>query len=156
MFFERVIRFFKGYVVIKVCGKFPERFLNVCACKGILLSDVVYLSKESLKCRMSTKAYSNLASVCEKTAVTTEIIHEGGFPVIRRKYKKRKWLLVGPIIFFAAIFTIVSSISLLKQDRSSIGSATLILLIYLRPFPVKKQEKISPIFSFLRKSCVPQ
>lgn len=106
MFFEKIIRFFKGYVMINVKGRFPERFLNVCACKGIYLSDVTYLSDNSLKCRMSTKAYGEIDSICEKTGVTTEILYEGGLPTLKRKYKKRIWLVIGPFIFIVALFVL--------------------------------------------------
>ena len=104
MFFEKIVSFLKGYVVICVKGKFPERFLNVCANKGIYLSDVTYLSANSVRCKISAKAYGELSSICEKTSVTVEIITEGGLFVIKRKYKKRKWLIAGPFIFFLALF----------------------------------------------------
>lgn len=99
MFFEKIIRFFKGYKVICITGKFPERFLNVCANKGIFLSDVTYLSASSVRVTISTKAAKELEAICEKTSVSAELQEEGGLPVLRRKYKKRKWLIAGPLMF---------------------------------------------------------
>ena len=106
MFFEKLVRFFKGYFVITVNGKFPERFLNVCANKGIFLSDVTYLSETSVRLRISSKAYKELQPITEKTSVTLKILHEGGLPFLMRKYKKRKWLLIGPFIFFITLLVL--------------------------------------------------
>ena len=104
MLFEKIIRFFKGYFIIRVTGKFPERFLNVCANKGIFISDVTYLSPTSVQLRISSKAYKEIDAITEKTFVTAEVISEGGFPVLMRKYKKRKFLIAGACAFILAIF----------------------------------------------------
>ena len=106
MILEKIIRFFKGYVVINVSGKFPERFLNVCACKGILLSDVTYISKDYVRCSLSARAFKEIEPICEKTGVVTEKVKEGGFPFLKKRYKKRKWLVFGIFAFFAAIFVL--------------------------------------------------
>ena len=106
MLFEKIIRFINGYFIISVTGKFPERFLNVCANKGILVTDVTYLSPTSLRLRISSKSYKALNDIPQKTSVKTEIIYEGGFPVIMRKYKKRKSLIIGAFSFILALFVL--------------------------------------------------
>lgn len=106
MFFERLIRFIRGYRVIRISGKFPERFLNVCANKGILLSDVTYLSESSVQMRISLDACGALEPVAEKTCCEVKVLHEGGLPILAKKYKKRKWLALGPLMFVAALFVL--------------------------------------------------
>lgn len=103
MFFENLIWFIKGYVIINVEGKFPERFLNVCANRGILVADVTYLSEKNVRCLMSLKAYKETEEIAKKTFVKINVVSMKGMPVIFSKYKKRKWFLFGPLAFFAVI-----------------------------------------------------
>lgn len=103
MLFEKVFRFLKGYMVISVTGKFPERFLNVCANKGIFLSDVTYLSKTSVRLKISREAYSSLEPILEKTGSEAKVLYEGGFYVYVKKYKKRICLALGPLLFVLAL-----------------------------------------------------
>ena len=42
---SRLIHYLKGSVVLRISGTFPERFVNVCASRGILLRDIKRLSK---------------------------------------------------------------------------------------------------------------
>ena len=100
MVFEKILRFLRGYMVISVTGKFPERFLNVCANKGIFLSNVTYLSENSVRLTISTRAYCEVEQILEKTSCRANVLFEGGLPAFARKYKKRIWLFLGALIFF--------------------------------------------------------
>lgn len=106
MFVDKIIRFVKGYVVITAQGKFPERFLNVCANRGIYVYDVTYFSKTSVRLRMSLKAYKEVPQIAEKTFVEINEISKGGLFVLLSKYKRRKWFLFGPLILLIALFVI--------------------------------------------------
>ncbi|MBE7028114.1 MAG: sporulation protein YqfD [Ruminococcaceae bacterium] len=103
MFFEKFFRFLKGYMVISVTGKFPERFLNVCANKGIFLSDVTYIGENSVRLKISRGAYSEIEQIMEKTGCKVKVLFEGGLPLFARKYKRRMWLFLGAIIFVLAL-----------------------------------------------------
>ena len=103
MLFEKMLRFIKGYMVISVSGKFPERFLNVCANKGIFLSNATYLSENSVRVTISRNAYKYLSAIEEKTACRTEVLYEGGFPLLFKKYKKRVLLIFGPFMFVLSL-----------------------------------------------------
>ncbi len=106
MFFEKLIQFIKGYVVLTIEGKFPERFLNVCANRGIYVYDVTYLSKTSVRLRMSLKAYREVPEIAQKTFVTTNEISKGGLLILLLKYKKRKWFLIGPVMLICALIVL--------------------------------------------------
>lgn len=106
MFFEKLVRFCRGYVIIRAEGKFPERFLNVCANREILITDVKYLSKTALECLISLKAYKETTSIAAKTFVDIEIVSKGGLPVLLQNYKKRTLLLLCPALFVIALFVL--------------------------------------------------
>lgn len=103
MLFEKMLRFVKGYMVISVNGKFPERFLNVCANKGIFLSNAKYLSENSVRVTISRNAYEYLEAIEEKTGCRTEVLFEGGLPLLFEKYKKRVLLILGPFLCVVAL-----------------------------------------------------
>ncbi len=95
MLLTRLFCFFRGYLVITVTGRYPERFLNVCATHHILIWDVFACSDRMFKCSVSMKGFRLLRPIAKKTGVRVKIIEKRGFPMLLALIKKRKWFLVG-------------------------------------------------------------
>ncbi len=113
MLLARLLHFLRGYLVINVSGHFPERFLNVCARRGILLWNVFSPSSSSLRCCISRRAFLGLAPIARKTGVRVKILKKCGLPAILARHKKRKWFafsaaicLLCIIIFNQFVFSI--------------------------------------------------
>ena len=106
MLFEKLIRFIKGSVTITAKGKFPERFLNVCANKEIIVTNVEYLSENCIMCTMSLAAFEEIDAISKKTFVTIDVISKKGLPIILSKYKKRFIVLIGPAFFVVSLFVL--------------------------------------------------
>lgn len=92
--------FLRGYVTITVSGHFPERFLNVCTQKNILLWDIVRVSEKTVRCRITARGFKKLIPISYRTSVHIHIIAKHGFPFLLYRYKKRKLLLLGTLLFF--------------------------------------------------------
>ena len=90
MLLTKLFYFFCGYLVITIEGQFPERFLNVCAKRGILLWDVVPRSGTMMKCCISNRSFRMLPDIVKKTGVSVKIVERHGVPVILTILKKRK------------------------------------------------------------------
>lgn len=98
MFFLRLIRFLFGYVKINVSGRFPERFLNICANNGV---SVWYTHRrgEDIECCIFARDYRRLIGLRKGCAVSVCIKRKYGLPLFFHRYRRRKGMLCGAVIF---------------------------------------------------------
>ena len=101
-----LFRYIRGYVSIKVEGFFPERFINLCGNKNILLWDI---KKENnvYFMTLSVKDFFKLGPVVKKTKTRVAVLKKAGLPFFVPKVLARKMFLTG--LIFALSFWIVSS-----------------------------------------------
>ncbi len=99
MLLTRIFYYLRGYLIIKVTGKYPERFLNVCAKRHILIWDVFPCSQTVLRCRISNRGFRMLPEVARKTGVHIKIMKKCGLPEAIKRGKKRKWFIIGLVSF---------------------------------------------------------
>lgn len=100
-----VLQFLKGYVRMKVWGVSPERFLNLCSNKNILLWDIGRDGDIYTMC-ISLKAFLQLRPIARKTGVRVVILQRFGLPFLLPGLLKRKIFIAGLILCVA--FWIVS------------------------------------------------
>ncbi|MBQ3226067.1 MAG: sporulation protein YqfD, partial [Clostridia bacterium] len=96
---SRLIHYLKGSVVLRISGTFPERFVNVCASRGILLRDIKRLSKNSIRLTMSIHSFRLLPPIARRTGVRVKILRKSGLFPMLHKHRKRKVLLIGVLVF---------------------------------------------------------
>lgn len=88
------LKFLKGYVRIKVWGFSPERFMNLCSNKNILLwdikkeGDVYYMS-------ISLRGFYKLKPIVKKTGTKAVILKRCGLPFLVPKVLSRKIFVLG-------------------------------------------------------------
>lgn len=102
----RIIRYLQGYLKIRIAGYAPERFLNLCASRGILLWQLVR-EEETYTCFVSTKGFLELRAITRKTKTTVHILEKHGFFLFLRFFQRRKLFFIG-IGASLAIFTALS------------------------------------------------
>lgn len=94
-----VVNFFRwiyGFFYFELSGKFPERFLNLCAKRGIILWKTDG-KKESLSACAKLSEKNTIAELAVKTNCKLDIIKEHGLPAFCQKYKYRIGLLLGAV-----------------------------------------------------------
>lgn len=106
MLLARLMQFFRGYLIITVSGRYPERFLNVCSKRKILIWDVFPCSAQIFRCAISVRGFKMLPPIAKKTAVHIKIVKKKGLPILLSQYKKRKLFLVGLIAFLVAFIAL--------------------------------------------------
>ncbi len=106
MLLARLVQFFRGYLIITVSGRYPERFLNVCSKRRILIWDVFPCSEQMLRCAISVHSFKLLPPIAKKTAVHVKIVKKKGLPILLAKYKRRKLFIIGLLIFIFAFITL--------------------------------------------------
>lgn len=94
----RLFYFLRGYLVITVSGRYPERFLNVCAGRRIFIWNVFSHSDHLLKCCISIRGFHLLPPIAKKTGVRIKIIEKRGLPILLNRAKKRKLFIAGLLL----------------------------------------------------------
>ncbi len=75
----RFLAYMRGYVEVRIWGYSPERFLNLCSNKGILLWDIVNRGNAYTLC-MYLKDFYRLKPIVHKTGTRVSITARHGLP----------------------------------------------------------------------------
>ncbi len=102
-----LLKYLKGYVRIKVWGFSPERFMNLCGNRDILLWDIV---KDGDACYMSISLqnFYKLRPIVKKTGTKVAILQRCGLPFLIPFLSKRKIFILGLCLTVA--FWMISSL----------------------------------------------
>ena len=101
-----LLKYIRGYLRIRVSGFSPERFMNLCSNKGILLwnivreGDVYYMN-------VNLKGFWSLKPIVKKSGTRVAILEKYGLPFFIPKLFKRKVFVGG--LLLAVAFWIWSS-----------------------------------------------
>lgn len=107
MFFMKIFQFFKGYVILSLTGYAIERFINICARRGIVLISIEKHDKDSAKVAMYLEDFRAIRPVAFKTKTKIKILRKCGFPILVSRYKHRYVMIAG--CFVCAVLLAVSS-----------------------------------------------
>lgn len=92
--FVLLMRYLKGYLKICVTSTSPERFLNLCRNRGILLWGLSPKGRDYEMC-ISVSGFRKLKPVLKKTKTKVVIEERFGLPFFFHKYRKRKMFFCG-------------------------------------------------------------
>ncbi len=107
MVFLRLWHYLAGYLEIVVEGPALERFLNLAIRKGIWFWDIKR-TNQALRVRMRVGGFSKLRPVARQTRSRVRIVKKNGLPFVVYRFKRRKGLLLGAVLFFAALYLLTS------------------------------------------------
>lgn len=100
-----ILQFLKGYVRMKIWGVSPERFLNLCSNKNLLLWDICKEGEAYIMC-ISLSAFLQLRPIARKTGVRVVVLQRYGLPFLLPGLLKRKIFIAGLLLCVA--FWIIS------------------------------------------------
>lgn len=100
------LKFLKGYVYIKVSGFSPERFMNLCSNRDILLWNIKKEQDAYYMC-ISITGFYQLKPIVKKTKTKVAIVKKCGLPFFVPRILKRKFFVLGFLL--AAFFWIMTS-----------------------------------------------
>lgn len=89
-----LFRFLSGYVRLKIVGKSPERFLNLCRNNHIFLWDI-RTNDSGYYAKICRKDFKKIKPYVKKTKIKVVIIEKCGLPFFMFKNRKRKIFFVG-------------------------------------------------------------
>lgn len=110
MLLLRLWNYLRGYVIVNVSGHFIEKFINLCANKGIYLWDIKRKARNSMTLKVSIRGFKSLRGISQKTTCNAKILKKVGIPFIKFRYRKRKSFVAGFVVFAGIIYFLCSFI----------------------------------------------
>ncbi len=108
---QELFKFLKGYVIIKVTGVFPERFLNLAARNNLYVWDVRRVDKNVYILKISARAFLELKKIAYNSDCHVSIISKKGLFFTLRNIKNIRIVLIGAALFAAIIVYASGSIT---------------------------------------------
>ncbi|MCI9337772.1 MAG: sporulation protein YqfD [Lachnospiraceae bacterium] len=103
----KFLKYMKGYLRVRIQGFSPERFMNLCSNKGILLWDIVR-EGDAYCMNITLKGFWEIRPIVKKTGTRVAILERYGLPFFLPKLLKRKMFVAGLILSVA--FWLISSL----------------------------------------------
>ncbi len=98
MIFLAIIRWLCGYVEFEIRGKFPERFINLTAKKGISLWSVKP-DTDCIRAKARVRDYRIMRHLTRRSQTRLKITRRFGIRFWIFRYRQRMGLLVGAVLF---------------------------------------------------------
>ena len=127
----RLVNALRGSVRLEVEGAFPERFLNLCAQRGILFWNVEWLETTRLRLTVTRRGSRQAAALGERTLCTVTPAGRKGMPYFLARFRKRYAFWVGMGLSMAAV-CVLSSFVLTIEVKGNTNVSTAQILTELR------------------------
>lgn len=93
----RIVKWFQGYLLVRIKGYSPERFINLCSAKDILIWDLRQV-EDGYEFFISVQGFRQLKQIVKKTKTRPYIKKRYGLPFLLHRYRKRKVFAIGVVL----------------------------------------------------------
>lgn len=94
---KKLVNWLRGYLAVQIKGNAPERFINLCFNKRILIWNLNRV-EEDYRFHIQAKDYKKLKPIARKTGMIPRIAEKTGLPFYMHRYRKRKFFFAGILI----------------------------------------------------------
>lgn len=98
-----LVKWFRGYLLIRLQGYSPERFINLCRNRNLLIWDMCK-REDGYQCYMTLNGFRKIRPIAKKTKTKVRILRRFGMPFFAQKMVKHKGFLLGVCLFFISIY----------------------------------------------------
>lgn len=106
MFFNKIFQFLKGYVILLLKGPSKEKFLSICARRGIKLWDVRALDDGRFEAKIFASDFKKLKKIRRKAPTKIRIKRKCGLKFTIGRNKKRKIFFIFFLVSMITVFTL--------------------------------------------------
>lgn len=89
----------RGYLEVSVTGVFPERFINLCAARGLSFWSVRKTDATQYRFLTTKSAYPKLEGLAKSQSCELRILRQQGAPFFSARFKKRYALCAGLLLW---------------------------------------------------------
>lgn len=94
----------RGYVIIRIEGRAPEKFVNMAAAYRIEMADVTMLGPGLMLARTSIDGYKRLGPVLRASGCRAAVEERMGAPFVVARLLRRRFLVLGAVLFLAVLY----------------------------------------------------
>ncbi|HHV61145.1 MAG TPA: sporulation protein YqfD [Firmicutes bacterium] len=116
MVISRLWSYLRGYVIIKIRGRSPEKFINLATSRGVRLWDIYRAGDRFLVAKVDAGRMKQLASLLKTASCRASIEERVGLPFIVARALKRRALVAGAVLFCIALYFLSSFIWFIDID----------------------------------------
>ncbi|BBB92789.1 MAG TPA: sporulation protein YqfD [Methylomusa anaerophila] len=102
-------RYLKGAVKIRITGRMPERFINLCLAERIFLWNITKRN-DDLIAWISLDDFFAIRPLVRKSQTRVQVASSWGLPFLIKRIKQRKMMVVGGLIFILLLHVLSSYI----------------------------------------------
>lgn len=103
-------RYLNGYIVVKIAGINPEKFINMASKHGIFMWDIERKEFTSIEFKMNYNQFKLLKNISKRTKCKVKIIKRYGMWTFSEKIKRRKFLIIGIVVFLLILYYLSSMV----------------------------------------------
>ena len=92
---QKLINFLRGSARIEVSGAFPERFVNLCAQRGVAFWGVEWQGEGTVRLTVRGRDRRRLEPLAQRVGCTVSTLSGEGIPFFLSRFRKRYALLIG-------------------------------------------------------------
>lgn len=117
--FLSLVKFFRGFLLVRLNGYSPERFLNLCSNHNILIWNLSNHG-EYYEFHISIAGYRKLRPLLRKTKTRIVILERKGFPFFLYRYRKRKFFFAGILLCLGLLTYLTTFVWLIDINGNSL------------------------------------
>lgn len=121
-----MMKYFQGYVYVRLTGYAPERFLNLCSNRDILIWNLTPCEDGYEFC-ISVRGFRELKPILKKTRTKIKILEKTGLPFGIYRYRKRKVFCFGLALSAILIYILSGYVWNIEVNGNSYLSEEIIL-----------------------------
>ncbi len=103
------IRLWNGYLTVRLCGDYVERFLNMCRTHEIVLWNIKK-EEQAYFCNVAASDYLETAPFLKKTGTKAKVLHRYGMPFYLPFMKKRFLFFISLILCLGMLYFVTDYI----------------------------------------------
>lgn len=126
MFMLYLLRLITGYVKFRATGRFPERFMNLCAKNGIVIWDPE-MQDGALYGFMSLSDYKRIRTYARAAKIRCRVLKRYGLIFVYNRYRHRFGIPIGTAVFAVILYFLSGSIWSIKVVGNETVSSDVIL-----------------------------
>lgn len=117
--FLSLLKFFRGFLLVRLSGYSPERFLNLCSNHNILIWNLSHQG-DYYEFYISIGGYRNLKPLLKKTKTRLVILQKVGVPFFLYRYRKRKLFFGGILVCVSFLIYLTTFVWLIDINGNSL------------------------------------
>ena len=125
---SRVMRWFPGWVRVEAEGGYPERLINTMTQAQIAMWNVRRRG-ESVRFSCLAGDYRSLRPMAKRACVRMRMRHKHGLPFMRHRYRRRKGLLVGLVLYMLVLAWLSPRIWVIEVTGNTVTPTETILSV---------------------------